>query len=190
MATGHPHPDSPSRWVERFAALVAPGGAVLDVACGGGRHSRLFAGRGHPVTAIDRDVSAMPRLDGVTILQADLEDGSPWPLPGRRFAAVVVTNYLWRPLFPLLIDSLDAGGVLIYETFAKGNERFGRPRNPDHLLGPGELLDLVRGRLGVVAFESGITGQPAVVQRLCAVNSDAPAPLPQGAAMHCSIAST
>lgn len=178
MATGHPQPDRPSPWVQRFAGLVPDGGAVLDVACGAGRHSRLFAGLGHPVVALDRDVAAMPDLAGVERLQADLEDGSPWPLAGRRFAAVVVTNYLWRPLFPRLIDSLHDGGVLIYETFARGNERFGRPRNPDHLLRPGELLELAGGALSVVAYESGITAQPAVVQRLCAVKSDEPRRLP------------
>lgn len=178
MATGHPHPDRPSAWVRRFAGLVAPGGAVLDVACGGGRHARLFAERGHPVTAVDRDMSALSGWTGVETVAADLEDGSPWPLPGRRFAAVVVTNYLWRPLFPTLLASLDAGGLLIIETFAQGNERFGRPRNPDHLLRPGELLSLVGGGLAVVAYESGITAQPAVVQRVCAVNSEQPCRLP------------
>lgn len=178
MATGHPLPDRPSAWVTRFAGLVAPGGAVLDVACGGGRHARLFAERGHAVTAVDRDVSALHGRAGLEIVAADLEDGSPWPLPGRRFAAVVVTNYLWRPLFPTLVSSLAAGGVLIYETFGQGNERFGRPRNPDHLLRPGELLSLVDGVLTVVAFEAGITAQPAVVQRLCAVNTNQPCVLP------------
>ncbi len=171
MATGHPYPERASPWVQRFAGLVPAGGEVLDVACGGGRHARLFAERGHPVVALDRDVSCVPTLPEIEALRADLEDGSPWPLPGRRFAAVVVTNYLWRPLLPTLVEAVAPGGVLIYETFASGNERFGRPRNPDFLLRPGELLELVRGRLSVVAYESGITAQPAVVQRICAVNS-------------------
>jgi SAM-dependent methyltransferase len=178
MSTGHPHPDRPSAWVERFAALVPASGSVLDVACGGGRHVRLFAGRGHPVVAVDRNLSALPPLPGVERLDVDLEDGSPWPLPGRRFAAVVVTNYLWRPLFPVLIDSLAPGGVLIYETYALGNERYGRPRNPEHLLRPGELLEVVRDRLAVVAYESGLSPRSAVVQRLCAVNSGEPQTLP------------
>lgn len=169
----------PSFWVRRFAPLVPAGGPVLDVACGGGRHTRLFIERGHPVTAIDRHVDLVRDLDGrAEIIEADLEDGSPWPLPGRRFAGVVVTNYLYRPLFPALLAALDAGGVLIYETFARGNEHYSRPRNPDHLLAAGELLDLVAGTLQVVAFEQGITPKPAVVQRLCAVRADEPVTLP------------
>ena len=138
MAT-NPFKTVPSAWIERFAPLVRSGGAVLDLACGGGRHSRLFLDRGHPVTALDRDIAQAHLADGAEMIEADLENGSPWPLAGRRFAAVVVANYLWRPLFPQLLDSLDAGGVLLYETFALGNEAFGRPRNPDHLLERGEL---------------------------------------------------
>ena len=167
-----------SPWVRRFAPLVEAGGEVLDVACGGGRNTRLFVDLGHPVTALDRDLSgvadlgAEPRLRAI---EADLEDGSPWPLAGRRFAAVVVTNYLYRPLFPQLLESLAPGGVLIYETFARGNERLGRPRNPDHLLREGELLEWVRGALHILAYEHGeiATPRPAVVQRLCAVNAAA-----------------
>lgn len=177
-ASAHPYPDMPSPWVLRFAALVPPRGTVLDVTCGGGRHTRHFVERGNAVTTIDRDVSGVGDLQGrAEIVQADLEDGSPWPLQGRRFDAVLVTNYLWRPLFPQLLAWLAPDGVLIYETFAQGNQRYGRPRNPEHLLGPGELLELTRG-LRVVAYEEGITAKPAVVARLCAVNGDAPVELP------------
>ncbi|MEC5405780.1 methyltransferase domain-containing protein [Paraburkholderia sp. MPAMCS5] len=168
----------PSRWVRHWAHLVAAGGAVLDVASGAGRHARFFASRGHPVTAIDRDAAALGALAGeplltplITTLLADLE-GAPWPMPAHaRFAAVVVTNYLHRPLFPQLIRSLAPGGVLVYETFAQGNERVGKPSNPAFLLAPGELLDVVRGHLRVVAFQDGFLAQPrpAYVQRICAV---------------------
>lgn len=178
---GHPRPFAPSPWVLRFAALVPASGTVLDVACGAGRHARVFLERGCRVAALDRDVAAMADLaDEVEIIEADLEDGSPWPLPGRRFAAVVVTNYLHRPLFGHLIEALADGGVLICETFARGNERFGRPRNPAHLLERNELLRLVDGRLRVVAFEEGVLDGRAVVQRLCAVRSDDPVALPTG----------
>lgn len=175
---GDPFNSGPSRWVSRFAALVRPGGPVLDLACGGGRHSRLFLDRGHPVTALDRDIQGAALARGAELVAADLEDGSPWPLPGRRFAAVVVTNYLWRPVFPSLVAMMEDGGVLITETFARGNEAYGRPRNPDHLLERGELLRLV-GTLTVVAFEDGVVDGRAVIQRICAVKADGPAPLPQ-----------
>ena len=172
-----PFKTNPSRWIERFAPLVRPGGPVLDLACGGGRHSRLFLDRGHPVTAIDRDMAQARLAEGAECLTADLENGSPWPLPGRRFAAVVVTNYLWRPAFPQILSSLDDGGVLLYETFALGNEGFGRPRNPDHLLGRGELLRLSQD-LTVVAYEDGIEDGRKVVQRICAIRGTGPAALP------------
>jgi SAM-dependent methyltransferase len=171
---------TPSPWVRRFAPLVRPGGAVLDLACGGGRHSRLFLDRGHPVTAVDRDVAQTGLGRDAELIAADLEDGSPWPLPGRRFAAVVVTNYLWRPLFPHLLAALDQDGVLVVETFARGNEAFGRPRNPDHLLDRGELLRLAAG-LTIVAFEDGIVDARAVIQHICAINGDGPLALPPSA---------
>lgn len=156
------------------------GAAVLDLAAGGGRHTRLFLARGHPVIALDRDTGGLADLratPGLEIVEADLEDGSPWPLPGRRFGAVVVTNYLWRPLFPTLVAAVEAGGILLCETFAQGNEAYGHPRNPDFLLAPGELLVAVRGELQVVAYEHG-RGEhprPAVRQRICACRTDQPA---------------
>ena len=160
----------PSPWIVQWAGLVPAGATVLDIAAGGGRHSRFFAGRGHKVTAIDRDVSALTSLADIEIVQADLEDGSPWPLPGRTFGAVVVTNYLHRPLFASLLDTLGPGGVLLYETFMEGNERFGRPSNPEFLLKDGELLEVVRGRVSVVADEARLISEPkmAMVQRITA----------------------
>lgn len=172
-------PQEPSPWVLRFAPRVPEGGPVLDLACGMGRHARLFLARGHPVTAIDRDLTGIADLTGapggtpgLEILQADLEDGTAFPLAGRRFAGVVVTNYLFRPLFPALVAAVAPGGVLIYETYARGNENFGRPRNPDHLTEPGDLLEAVRGQLRIVAYEDLIdrSPKPAARQRICAVN--------------------
>ena len=169
----------PLAWITRFAPLIAKGGRILDLAAGGGRHTRFFVTLGHPVTAVDIDVSGLADLDrqpAVEIIQADLEDGSPWPLGERRFAAVVVTNYLWRPLFPHVLKAVDTGGLLLYETFARGNEAFGRPDNPDFLLQPGELLDLVRGQLQVVAYEHGRHDQPRpmIKQRICAIRATPP----------------
>ncbi|WP_233863106.1 class I SAM-dependent methyltransferase [Paraburkholderia adhaesiva] len=167
----------PSRWVRRWAHLVAPGGAVLDVASGGGRHARFFAERGHPVTALDRDAAALATMRGVPgieTLECDLE-GAPWPLasegPESRFAAVVVTNYLHRPLMPRLIDALAPDGVLIYETFAHGNETVGKPSNPAFLLAPGELLAVCTPALRVIAYQDGFLSQPreAFIQRICAI---------------------
>ncbi len=168
---------APSPWIARFAALVPAGGTVLDLACGGGRHSRLFLDRGHPVVAVDRDITQARLAEGAELIAADLEDGSAWPLEGRRFDAVVVTNYLWRPLFPAILSALKPGGVLLYETFAAGNENFGRPANPDHLLRRGELLDFAQG-LTVLAYEDGIEGGARVVGRIAAINGPGPANLP------------
>lgn len=163
----------PSDWVCRFAGDV-PAGPVLDLACGGGRHGRLFRARGHPVTLVDRDLSGvrdLVGLDGVEALQADLEDGGPFPLAERGFAGVVVTNYLHRPLLPVLTAAVASGGMLLYETFAQGQERLGRPTNPDFLLKPGELLEAVRGTLTVVAYEDRTVHRPdpARLQRICAI---------------------
>lgn len=162
-----------SFWVERFLPLITAGGSVLDLACGNGRHSLLLAEHGYRVEAVDRDAEALAgisaRAPGVVTRTADLEDG-PWPYHGCTFDGIVVTNYLYRPLLPMLLNALDVNGILIYETFMVGNERFGKPSNPAFLLRPGELLDVVRRRLTVVAFEQGETDapRPAVVQRLCA----------------------
>ena len=165
---------APSPWVRRWSHLVPAGADVLDVACGSGRHVRWFADRGCRVTGVDRDAAAVEPLRGMAeVLVADIENG-PWPLDGRRFGAVVVTNYLWRPLLPTIVGSVADGGVLVYETFAAGNESVGKPSNPHFLLRPGELLQAVAG-LRVVAFEDGFASQPdRYVQRIAAVRSADP----------------
>ena len=168
--------EPPSAWVQRWSHLVTARGTVLDVACGHGRHARWFYERNHPLVLVDR---AQAAIDSIAIpaqaceaVVADIENG-PWPFAGRQFDAVVVTNYLWRPLLPTLLASLAPGGVLIYETFTQGNETVGKPSRPDFLLRPGELLEICRG-LRVVAFEDGFQddpqGQrPRFVQRIAAV---------------------
>jgi SAM-dependent methyltransferase len=166
----------PSAWVVRFAGLIRPGGRALDVACGGGRHARLLASLGHAVEAVDRDAPALAGLAdvaGVRTTCSDIEGGA-WPYPGARFDAVVVTNYLHRPLLPVLVSSLAQGGVLLYETFARGNERYGRPSNPEFLLEPGELLRACAA-LRIVAYEDVRVDvpRPALVQRVCAINAQA-----------------
>ena len=178
----HRHPSDPSAWVRRFAPLIAAGGSVLDLACGYGRHARFLEDSGRRVVAVDRDAQALAGLAdraGIRALQADIENGD-WPCGAQRFAGIVVVNYLHRPLFPRLVEALDEGGVLIYETFMSGNERFGRPSNPDFLLRPDELLDVFGQQLRVVAFEQGEVAQPqpAILQRLCAVKGGEPARLP------------
>jgi len=164
--------DRPSEWVARWAHMIVPDGKVLDVACGSGRHTRFLASLGFRVCAIDRDPRVKGMLTdiaGVTVSVADLES-DPWPLPGQQFDGVIVTNYLHRPLLSRILDAVSPTGLLVYETFAEGNERFGRPTNPDFLLRPGELLDVVRGRLHVVAYEDleVSTPKPARIQRICA----------------------
>jgi SAM-dependent methyltransferase len=161
---------APSPWVERFVPWIRPGGRVLDVACGTGRHARWLARLGFEVDAVDRDLSGFAAPPpGVELREADIE-GDAWPYPETRFDAIVVTNYLHRPLLPTLVGSLEPGGLLLYETFAAGNERFGKPSNPDFLLQPGELIEAVRGRLRVLAFEdlSVTTPRPACLQRIAA----------------------
>jgi SAM-dependent methyltransferase len=160
----------PSSWIVQWAGLVPSGAIVLDLAAGSGRHALFLAGRGCKVTAVDRDVSRLPARVDIERLQADLEDGSPWPFAGRTFGAAVVTNYLHRPLMPALLDAITSGGVLLYETFMIGNERFGKPSNPAFLLNDGELLDLVRGKFSVIAYEARLISEPhmAMVQRIAA----------------------
>jgi SAM-dependent methyltransferase len=163
-----------SPWVVRFASLIPRTGPVLDVASGTGRHARWLLDRGHDVVAIDRDVSGLDDIreyDQLEVVEVDLENGEPFPLGERRFAGVIVTNYLYRPILDQLVSEVASSGVLICETFAVGNDRFGRPRQPQFLLRPGELLDVVRGELRVVAFEDLVVDypRPASVQRIAAV---------------------
>lgn len=161
--------EAPSPWVRRWSHLVPESGSVLDVACGYGRHMRWFAERGHPVTGVDRSPEAVAAAAGLgRAVQADIENG-PWPLDGEVFDAVVVTNYLWRALLPTIVDSVAEGGVLVYETFAIGNESVGKPSRPDFLLQPGELLRACAG-LHVVAYEDGFCDHPErFVQRIAAL---------------------
>jgi SAM-dependent methyltransferase len=167
---------APSLWITRWSRLISPDGAILDVACGSGRHLRHFLAANLAVVGVDRDVSGVQDLvgrSGAEIVRADLEDGSPWPLPGRRFAGIVVTNYLHRPLLPALIEALQPGGVLLYETFAAGNEKYGKPSNPDFLLKEGELLEIARRKLRVVAYEAVEEAAPRkVVQRIAAIKPE------------------
>ncbi len=171
----------PSPWISRFAGLPAKGSDVLDVAAGGGRHSRVFLDQGHRVTAIDKNTTALVERFSATalsIVEFDMEAGIPLfdaasPLSGRDYDVIVVVNYLYRPLFPELLKALRPGGILLYETFALGNEVYAKPRNPDHLLKSGELLGLVSQKMQVVAYEHGLLENadiPGVKQRLCAVN--------------------
>jgi SAM-dependent methyltransferase len=170
--------EAPCAWVQRWSHLVPAGGSVLDVACGHGRHMRWFAERGHAVTGVDRSAEAVAAVAALGRgIQADIENG-PWPLGDETFDAVVVTNYLWRALLPRIVASVASGGVLIYETFAVGNETVGKPSRPDFLLREGELLEAVAG-LHVVAFEDGFCSPPErFVQRVAAVRKQATPPDP------------
>lgn len=176
LTCGHTTRGAPSPWIVRWSHLVKPGATVLDVACGAGRHLAWFAQRSHTCTGIDRDIALAKDLGSeVTLHQADIEN-HPWPLlsEGRpmQFGAIVVTNYLWRPLMPTLLQSLSPGGVLLYETFAQGNETVGRPSRPDFLLRHGELMEMCQG-MRIVAYEDGYLEQPPrYVQRIAAVRDE------------------
>lgn len=172
-----PAASSASAWIRRFLPLIAPGGRVLDLAAGGGRHVKLLREAGYRVVAADRDTAALRAAFAgdaqCEIVELDLEDGGPWRL-GEAYDGIVVANYLWRPLLPALAAALTPQGVLLYETFMIGNERLGRPANPEFLLRPGELLAAYLGRLGIVAFEQGQVAapRPAVIQRIAAVKGE------------------
>lgn len=172
------HGSAPSPWVARYLEPARDGQTALDLASGSGRHARLARSREYTVTAVDRDLSRVADLaacSGVTLIQADLEDGTPWPLAGQTFSVVIVTNYLHRPLLPAIVAAVAPSGLLIYETFARGNERYGRPSNPAFLLQPGELLAAVAGHLTPVAFEHATLDNPArIVQRIAAAGHGHP----------------
>jgi len=173
--------EAPSEWVCRWAHLIPPQGRVLDVACGAGRHLRWLHGQGMQVTGVDRSPEALAACQGLgELVCADIENG-PWPFAGRQFDAVVVTHYLWRPLLPTIVASVAPGGVLVYETFAQGNETVGRPARPEFLLTPGELLHVCK-ELRVVGYEDGFIDEPArFVQRITAVRE---LPQPGGPSRH------
>ncbi len=174
----HKHgPREASGWVRRFLGGVRAGGDILDVACGGGRHLRLALDQGYRVTGIDRDVSKLDDLAerrDVSLIEADLEAGHPFPLRELRYDGVIVTNYLWRPILSEIVGCVADDGLLIYETFAAGHERLGRPCSPDFLLNNNELLEAVMPKLTVVAFEHGVRrgARPKIVQRVAACGPD------------------
>ncbi len=155
------HPPSP--WIEKFTPLIPKSGPVLDVACGSGRHSLFLLEKGYRVVAVDLDIEAIasvPKTSGLSIVRADLEK-NPWPIARGQFTGIVVVNYLWRPLFPDICRSLAPGGVLLYDTFARGNEKYGRPRNPDFLLKPGELKEVLQESLEIIDFFDGYVETPS-----------------------------
>ncbi len=171
---------TPSPWLQRWAHLLPAGGRALDLACGSGRHLRWLADLGLQATGVDRDSAALAASADlaasgqVRLVAADVEAG-PWPLPGQLFDVVVVTNYLWRPLWPHLLASLAPGGLLLYETFADGNQTVGKPSRADFLLQPGELISRCAG-LRIVAYEDGfLEAPPRFVQRVVAVRPAAAA---------------
>ena len=163
--------EAPSLWIQRWAHLIAPTSRVLDLACGAGRHMHYLSSLGHSLLGVDRSDEALRAASAWGDTQvADIENGD-WPLPGQQFGAVVVTHYLWRPLWPQILGAVESGGVLLYETFAQGHETVGRPARPEFLLQPGELLKVAaEGGLRVIAYEDGFLESPArFVQRIVAV---------------------
>lgn len=171
-------PTEPSPWILRFSDEIPAGGEVIDIACGSGRHGRLLLEKGHPVTFVDIDTEGLDDLGGrsdVAIIETDLETEGFWPFTGHAYDGVIVTNYLWRPILPKIVDLVAPGGLLLYETFAAGNEAFGKPKNPDYLLKAEELLSAVDGKLEVLAFEQVEieTPKPAVIQHIAARNPQA-----------------
>ena len=178
-------PWKPSDWLVRFYSGIKHKGSVLDVACGAGRHFSLGLSRAKRLTGVDRDISQAAQyanahyanVEGLTLIEADLEDGRPFPFRGQHFDGVIVTNYLWRPILADIVGAVAVDGVLIYETFGIGQETFGKPSNPDFLLRPGELLDAVTGRLRIVAYEHArLAGPERIVQRIAAVGPGHPWP--------------
>lgn len=175
---------TPSQWVVKHAALIRKGGRVLDLACGGGRHAIWLAGQGYQVDAVDRDAQAVAGMQGmpnINVSIVDLETGN-WPGIDQRYDGIVVSRYLFRPLLSTLTKMLNPDGVLIYETFMVGNERYGRPSNPDYLLQPNELKTVYAPLLKIYAFEQGRFEEPvlAMVQRICAINCQTVASAGQG----------
>ena len=167
----------PSNWVEKYLEIIPKGGTVLDLACGSGRHTRLLLNTGRSVTALDRDVSKLEDLSNnnhLKIFKFDLEGNVPWPFNAESFDGIIVVNYLYRPLFPMIIDALAVNGVLIYQTFAIGNEKYGRPNNPDYLLKNNELLNEFGEQLQVVKFDHGYIRRPspAIMQSICCIKQN------------------
>lgn len=162
----------PSDWVRRFHSLIRPSGNVLDLACGSGRHTHFFLDKGFFVTAVDREIDELKEfssLKRLEILKYDIEGSEEWPFSDRTFDGVIVVNYLYRPIFPKLSEVIAKDGLLIYQTFFEGNEVFGRPRNPDFLLKPNELLDVFGNKLKIICFEQGYVNDPspAMIQGIC-----------------------
>ena len=165
-----------SAWVRRFYDQIPKNGLILDLAGGSGRHTRFLTQKGFKLLLLDNDIAKAKDLQGVeniVLMEYDLEDGSTLPFPKSSFQGVVVTNYLYRPIFPQLLDLLDDGGILIYETFAVGNEKYGRPTNPDYLLKSGELISLVSSQMRIIAYEECLVRRPAkaYVQRITAAKN-------------------
>jgi SAM-dependent methyltransferase len=164
--------EPPSSWIVKYAPLIRKSGRILDLACGSGRHAIWLTKQGYQVDALDRDAKAlanMAGIDNIDVYIVDLEAGD-WPDSGQRYDGIIVSRYLYRPLLSRLAELLNPGGMLIYETFMVGNERYGKPSNPDFLLLPNELLEIYSPLLSVIAFEQGEveTPRPAVTQRICA----------------------